>query len=148
MDADYELVTAKDVFPCLSDAERAAVGWVSATVGSQCTWTSEEHMSCRLTSALALGDQCEDAHWAFLRKWLKGRMPARCWRIPIGAYSQAVINELTLSTVPPRITVAFSATGTTGPAGKAWTWSETLVFEEREPESLELVRHDVKGKPF
>src|SRR5262249_6166224 len=39
-DASFDLVLATEVFPCLSDAERAAVGYVATTIGSQCDWES------------------------------------------------------------------------------------------------------------
>lgn len=154
MNAKYDLELAHDELACLSDAERAAVGYVATVVGSQCDWTKSPnaigekgHMECKLTKALGLGLQCEEAHKSFLKEWLGDDLPSECWKIPITAYAQAVLDEVTLSAEGPRITVAFKATGTTGPGGKAWKWSETLVFEPR-GERLKLAKRTVQGKPF
>lgn len=155
MGKDYEIVIDREALACLSNAERAAVGYVAAVVGSQCSWVKHPdaegrggQMHCKLTTALGLGHQCQERHKGLLARWLGDQIPSKCWMIPTTAFAQAVVDEVTLARQGSRIKVAFKATGTTGPSGKAWSWSETLVFEENGPETLKLVRHDVKGKPF
>jgi len=154
MDAKSDIQLAHDEIACLSDAERAAVGYVGTVVGSECRWTKDPdpygeggHMECKLTKALGLGLQCEDAHKSFLKQWLGDDIPPRCWKIPITAFSQAVLDELTLTTEGNRTIVAFKASGTTGPGGKGWSWSEKLIFEPR-GERLKLAKREVQGKPF
>jgi polyhydroxybutyrate depolymerase len=152
---DLELELARDAIRCLTDAERAAVGYVASVVGSSCDWVQRPdaygaggRMRCMLTAALGLGDQCAAPHEDFIESWLGDDAPAHCWRIPITAYAQAALDEVTLRRDEAAITVAFKATGTTGPGGRAWSWSETLRFEPHGPKALALVHRGVQGKPF
>jgi hypothetical protein len=144
-------VVAKDVVACLSEAERAAVGYVSAELVSHCEWAelpaddARGHLDCPYTSALGFGYQCEDKHRDFLRRWFQEDMPSRCSQKPDAAYQQEVLVELNFSTVGTRTTVDYDAAGTTGPGGKSWAWTETLVFEPRGIERMKLVRRTAKG---
>jgi hypothetical protein len=154
MRKDYELELDQAALACLTDGERAAVGYVATVVGSQCDWRSSPNaigegalMDCKLTKALGLGPQCETRHKEFLTKWLGDDAPAKCWKIPTTAYSQAVLDEVTLANEGPLILVTFKATGTTGPGGRAWSWSESLTFAPR-GDALKLAKRAVKGQPF
>ncbi|WP_437274643.1 hypothetical protein WME90_25675 [Sorangium sp. So ce375] len=144
-------VVAKDVVACLSEAERAAVGYVSAELVSHCDWAelpadgARGRLDCPYTSALGFGYQCEDTHREFLRRWFQEDMPSRCSQKPDTAYQQEVLVELAFSTVGSRTTVDYKAAGTTGPGGKSWDWAETLVFEPRGAERMKLVRRTTKG---
>jgi len=151
-DASYSLVLDQDALSCLSDAERAAVAYVGTTLGTDCEWISgtdlsaPEHMDCKLTTALGLGYQCESKHKDFLVKWLGDDIPAQCARIPITAFSQTALMELSASHEGKMITVAYKATTTTGPGGKAWTWSETIGFQEKSRDSLKIAYRKPVGK--
>lgn len=151
-DAEYQLQSDTQAFSCLSDAERAAVGYVAATIPSQCNWISgpdvatSELMECKLTQALGLGYQCEAKHFAFLRQWLKDETPALCAKIPITAYAQTALSEVSLLHDDTRITVSYKATTTTGPMGEAWTWSEDIVFREKAPDALTIEQRKPVGK--
>jgi hypothetical protein len=46
MDESYDIALAHDALACLSDAERAAVGYVATTVGSQCAWARSAAPRC------------------------------------------------------------------------------------------------------
>ena len=141
----HDLVLDEAVLRCLSDAERAAVAFVSTTLGTECDWISgtdlsaPEHMDCKLTTALGLGYQCEAKHKSFLVDWLANEIPDRCARIPTTAFSQSVLTDLSLKTEAPTITVDFRAVSTTGPGGTTRAWSETIVFEEKNSRGL-LIR--------
>ncbi len=151
-DASHDLVFDKEALACLSGAERAAVGYVGATLGTDCEWApgtdlaAPEHMDCKLTTALGLGYQCGPKHKEFLLKWLGDDIPARCARIPITAYVQSVLTELSLTHEGPLITVAYQATSTTGPGGEAWNWSETIGFRQRGPDALKIAFRKPVGK--
>jgi len=150
----------REALACLTDPERAAVAYVTPTLGSQCTWAGgpdSGHLDCPLTSALGLGYQCEEPHREFLRHWLPRDAPATCRRWPETAETQEALGELTLTRLGDRVTVAYEASGTTvdlgfllpgpgkGDSGrKVWSWSETLVFELR-GERLMLVSRKTKG---
>lgn len=143
-DAASKLVLATSEFACLSDAERAALGRVSATVGSDCEWakgtklSSPEHLDCKLTTALGLGYQCEEKHKAHVKAFLGSDVPAQCARIPITAFAQTALDELTLRRGRSEIVVRYKATTTEGPMGKAWTWSETIGFQDKGSGALRI----------
>lgn len=151
-DEAYQLQSNTEAFSCLSDAERAAVGYVAATIPSQCNWISgpdvatSDHMECKLTQALGLGYQCEDKHFSFLRQWLKDESPSRCAKIPITAYAQTALSEVSLLHDDTRITVSYKAVTTTGPMGEAWTWSEDIVFREKVAGTLTIEQRKPVGK--
>jgi hypothetical protein len=151
-DASYQLVLDGEALSCLSNAERAAVAYIGTTLGTDCDWvrgtdlSAPEHMDCKLTTALGLGNQCEKKHKDFLVEWFGEDIPAQCARIPITAYSQTALTELSLGHEGPMITVVYRATTTTGPGGKAWSWSETIVFQEKAAGALKIAYRKPVGK--
>lgn len=151
-DASYHLVFDDAALRCLSDAERAAIAYVGTTIGTECEWVSgtdlaaPEHMDCKLTTALGLGHQCEEKHKAFLVAWLGDDIPTQCARIPTTAFSQTALNELSVQREASLIVVAYKAVTTTGPGGEAWSWSETIGFQEKGPNALKIVYRKPVGK--
>jgi hypothetical protein len=149
LDKDYAPTLDRETIACLTDAERAAVGFVTPTLGGRCIPAPGDddahgHLDCPLTSALGLGYQCEEKHKEFLQRWLPKDAPAQCRRWPDTAYTQETLTTLTLTTVGQILTVDYEASGTTGPGGKSWSWSETLVFEA-DGERLVLASRKMKG---
>ncbi|MDC0740545.1 hypothetical protein [Polyangium mundeleinium] len=150
--ASYQLVFDDAALPCLSDAERAAVAYVGTTIGTECEWApgtdlaAPERMDCKLTTALGLGYQCEAKHKDFLVTWLGDDIPAQCARIPTTAFAQTALQELSLRNEPTTLVVAYKAVTTTGPGGEAWSWSETIGFQEKGPNALKIVYRKPVGK--
>jgi len=136
---------------CLSDAERAAVGYVSAELVSHCEWatlpehTTPGHLDCPYTTALGFGYQCEEKHRSFLLRWLAEDLPPTCAIKPDTAYQQELLVKLEFSSIGARIKVNYEGVGTTGPGAKGWSWTETLVFERRGADRIKLVRRSAKG---
>jgi hypothetical protein len=134
----------------LTDSERAAVGYVATLIGSRCDNDGpvypEQRIKCALTAALGLGQQCEEQHWAFLRKWLGNDKPRSCYHKPATAYSQTDIDRLLISHLGNEIILAVKADGTEGPEGPSYEWSERLVFEERDG-GVRLVEEKIDGNP-
>ncbi|WP_281325247.1 hypothetical protein [Polyangium sp. 6x1] len=151
-DASYHLVLDDAALPCLSDAERAAAAYVGTTIGTECEWAegtdlaAPEHMNCKLTTALGLGFQCEAKHKGFLVAWLGDDIPAQCARIPTTAFSQTALVELSLRKESRAIVVSYKAVTTTGPGGEAWSWSETIGFQEKGPDALKIAYRKPVGK--
>jgi hypothetical protein len=52
---------------------------------------------------------------------------------------------VTISTAGSKITLVYSATGTSGPMEKTWSWTDTLDFELTGPTSLVLKTKHRKG---
>jgi hypothetical protein len=104
-------------------------------------------MECRLTTALGLEDQCGDKHRLFMTRWLGTDMPRYCYKRPMTAFEQTVLDEVNLSREGSGIAVNYTATGVS--AGVSWGWSETLSFVETKS-SVRLVSRRVtqrRGEP-
>lgn len=151
-DESYHLVLDGEALSCLSDAERAAIAYVATSVGTECEWapgtdlSAPEHMDCKLTTALGLGYQCEEKHKALLVEFFGAEIPARCAKVPITAFSQTALLDLSLGHEGQTITVTYKAATTTGPMGEAWTWSETIGFRETGPRALKIAMRRPSGK--
>ncbi|MBX0334342.1 hypothetical protein K3G39_13955 [Pontibacter sp. HSC-14F20] len=122
----------------LTDAERAAVGYVVTFIGSECDWdgrANEEfsNLKCKTLTALNLGYQCSDQHLGFLQNWFRNDHEvlarlASCPRVPFTASSQQTFDELYLTTQSDTIKVWFRASGVNLPMNAAWEWTEENVF--------------------
>lgn len=154
-DEDAKVALDGEAFACLSEAERAAVGYVSALGGTECDWKPggatkpgglPEHMECKLTTALGLGFQCEADHKRFLEGWLGDDLPATCARVPITAFHQTALDELSITHDGATIVVAYKAITTEGPGADTWRWSETIGFAEKGPRALKIAYKKPVGK--
>lgn len=154
-EAGWALTLDRPAIGRLSDAERAAVGYLSTTVGTDCTWTSAPSpdggagkMRCELTDALGLGEQCGAKHRAFILGWLGDDAPSRCAQIPTTAFSQSAFDELRLERDGDRVVVDYAVVHTAGPTGPTHSWSETIRFAPRGAQGLRIEsRRVTKGKP-
>lgn len=93
---DGNMFLNRDYFAVMSDAERAALGFVVMRVGNNCDWadvdeegangityndsgisvdltkqasSTNQTLRCEILSALGLGLQCSDKHLDYLRQW-------------------------------------------------------------------------------
>ncbi|MDO6390791.1 hypothetical protein Q4E40_11685 [Pontibacter sp. BT731] len=122
----------------LTDAERAALGYVVTFIGSECDWdgnANEEfsNLKCKALTALKLGYQCSDQHLGFLQNWFRNDQEvlarlSSCPRVPFTASNQQTFDEVYLTTKSDTIQVWFSASGVTLPMNAAWEWTEENVF--------------------
>ncbi|MBK9261890.1 MAG: hypothetical protein IPM54_19060 [Polyangiaceae bacterium] len=148
----YRLIFDEAALQCLSDAERAAVAYVSATLGSDCEWESgtdladPRHMNCKLTTALGLGPQCEEKHKGLVSEFWGNEMPAQCAKVPMTAFAQTALSSLSMQHQGELITVAYEAVTTTGPMGEAWRWSEVIEFRNAEARALKIVTRKKERK--
>jgi hypothetical protein len=152
-DGPHEVVE-KEIARCLSDPERALLGWASARVSSQCDWKSDTgsppdaKMDCPLTTAIGLFDQCGERHKAFLTQWLgEDQLPPQCARIPMTAFHQSVWDEIGIETRDDHIIMDMKGIGTDGPTSKGWQWSERHEVEVVDGKRLKWVKKTIKGSP-
>lgn len=139
---DDKLVLQQEDLATMTDAERAAVGYLATTIGSDCDWVGKPggNLDCKLTSALDLGYQCSTEHREYLTQWLGDDRPAQCVKRPITAFTQTAFNWVTITTVGDRITVAYAAHGVSLPDRRSWSWEETIDFEQQTAERLKIVK--------
>lgn len=141
----------------LPSSEKAALAYISSRVGNECkqagnfeenNYSNEEyHLTCRLTSALDLGYQCEETHLEYLKTWFK--MDAltleeleSCYSIPWTATAQTRINQLKLAREEDKIYVFLDAEGINVREDLTWKWQQTLVFQEK---TNSLIRIDKRN---
>lgn len=135
----------------LSDAERAALGYVATFVGSDCDWDGKENsnsgnLKCKVLSALNLGYQCSEQHLGFLRKWFSNDSKAlqELENCPITPNTSSQVNTfltVNLKVKGKEIAVEFEASGLNMNAGQSWTWTETDYFEV-EGDHIKLTKKD------
>lgn len=153
-DADLQdsvstIVTDQASADQLTDAERAALGYVVTFIGSECGWDGEANeafgnLKCKALTALNLGYQCSDQHLGFLQSWFRKDQAvlarlAACPRVPFTASSQQTFDEVYLTTQADTIQVWFSASGVNVPMNAAWAWSEENVFRVQS-DAISLVK--------
>lgn len=149
------LVLNDGYFKTISDPERAALGYVSLSVGSECDWDGEanddrSNLNCKVTHALGLGYQCSDKHLSFLNHWFRDNPEAlanlkNCSAVPFTATAQNTFNHIALTTKADMIKVNFEASGINMREAAFWEWSEELVFKVYS-NKLELVSQRVTTK--
>lgn len=130
----------------MTDAERAAVGYLATSIGTDCDWDGKpgNDLKCKLTWALDLGYQCSDQHRQYLEKWLGDDRPDRCVKRPSTAFTQTAFQWLTITSEGETITLHYETHGASLQDRRAWTSKGTLVFVHAAPERLELRKHDHK----
>ncbi|WNJ18517.1 hypothetical protein [Pontibacter sp. G13] len=144
----------------LSEAEKAAVGFVSTFVGSECEWDgdAQEDMSnlkCQVISGLGLGYQCSEQHLGFLRKWFAADGPSldqleNCPIIPNTATSFESFDQLNLYTEADTIVVESKISGVNMRLGETWRYSQTdrFIRFEQSLEYYEQARTEVVKEQF
>lgn len=137
----------------ISNAEKAALGYVATFIGSECDWDGEysddrSNLKCMVLSALGLGYQCSDQHLGFLRKMFKNDSKVmkeltddNCPTVPFTAISQETFDEITLTVKGDEIAVSFKANGINLQMGEGWSWTETDYFQFGD-NGIKLVKKD------
>lgn len=123
----------------LTDAERAALGFVGTFVGNECWWDGDakddrSNLKCKILTALNLGYQCSEQHLGFLRKWFANDSKALekladCPTIPYTSTIQETFNDIKLTTKGDKITVWYAASGVNLREEQEWDWTEEITFQ-------------------
>lgn len=140
----------------LSEPERAALGFVSTFIGSECNWDGEandnmSNLKCKTLTALDLGYQCSEKHLGFLQKWFKNDINSlnalkECPTIPYTATSQNTFDYMNLVVVGNKISVNYGAYGINFRIGDSWSYTETDVFLY-ENDNIKLIKKN-KSKVY
>ncbi len=153
LDAEVSTIFIDEEFcKTISEPEKAALGFVTTFIGSECDWDGEakddrSNLKCKTLTALNLGYQCSDEHLGFLRKWFASdekvlaKLQENCPTTPFTATVQETFDEIILTTKNDTIAVWFKASGVNLRELKGWSWTETNFFEIK-GQGLELVKTD------
>ncbi len=137
----------------ITDAERAALGYVATFIGNECNWHGEykddrSNLKCKILSALNLGYQCSEQHLGFLRKWFRNDPKAlenlsdnACPTTPDGATIQDTFDEIVITRQDDTLIVWFKASGMNIREQESWSWEEINYFRQ-ENNSLKLLKTD------
>ncbi|CAM3124392.1 hypothetical protein [Flavobacterium frigoris] len=122
----------------ISEPEKAALGFVSSFIGSECDWDGEpnkkyDNLSCKINTTLNLGYQCSETHLSFLRKWFKNdkkslKRLTDCSAIPYTASSQETFDYINILTKGDTIIITFRASGVNMRNEESWSYKEEDTF--------------------
>lgn len=131
----------EDYCKTITDAEKAALGYVATYVGSECDWDGDNpnadrsNLKCMVQSALGLGYQCSDTHIGFLKKWFKndatvlGQLNENCPVVPYGANSQNTFTHINLTVKGDQIIVDYGVNGINMNQGSSWEYTVKDTFK-------------------
>lgn len=141
----------EDFCKTITDAERAAIGYVATFIGNECWWDGEanddrSNLKCKILTALNLGYQCSDKHLGFLRQWFKDDKKSLkelegCPTTPYTSTIQDTFDEISLTVKKNKISVFFKASGVNTREGKSWSWTETNHFQV-DGNNIKLIKKD------
>lgn len=141
------------ILPVMTDAEKAAVGYIATFIGSECDWdgatnNDRSNLNCKVISALGLGYQCSEQHLGFLQKWFAADKDIlaelennNCPTTPYTATNQTTFEEVSFTTKNDTIIVAFKASGLNMREQSSWEWSEIDYFRQSN-NTIELINKE------
>ena len=131
----------EDYCKTITDAEKAALGYVATFIGNECKWDGNynderRNLKCKILTALNLGYQCSNKHLGFLRQMFKSDAkvleelkPGNCPTTPDGATIQETFDEINLSIKGNEIVICYKVSGINTRESKSWNWTETDTFQ-------------------
>jgi hypothetical protein len=145
------IVINNNLIETISEPEKAALGFVSTFVGSECDWdgkASEDfnNLKCKTLTSLNLGYQCSDEHLGFLKKWFRNDSKSlkeleNCPTVPYTATNQNTFDYINLNVRDNIIAVEFGASGINLRMGESWSWTETDYFEFQN-DNIKLIKKE------
>lgn len=149
----YSIFIDEEFCKTITDAERAALGYVATFIGNECWWDGDRsnddrsNLKCKILTALNLGYQCSDRHLGFLRYWFREDKNTlteleHCPQIPYTATIQDTFDEIVLTVKGNKVSVFFKAYGINTSEGKRWSWTETNYFEVHN-DNIKLIKKDI-----
>lgn len=131
----------QDYLNSMSNAEKAALGYVATFIGNECWWDGDanqdrSNLDCKVISALGLGYQCSDKHLGFLRKRFSTDKPVlselekdNCPTTPYTATIQDSFDEIIVKTKGSLIMVEYRVSAVNLREGQSSQWSESVHFK-------------------
>ncbi|MBI1184723.1 hypothetical protein GC194_10650 [bacterium] len=139
-DTVNKIILNTDFIKRITDAQRAAIGYVATFIGNECWWDGEanddrNNLDCKIISALGLGYQCSPSHLGFLRQWFANDTDVldkleknNCPTTPYTATIQETFESIQLVQRSDTIIVNFVAGGVNLRELKTWEWWQTDCF--------------------
>lgn len=150
-DTSGTLLINQDFCKTITDAEKAALGYVATFIGNECEWDGKptkdrSNLKCEILTALNLGYQCSEQHLGFLKKWFKNDTTVLeeikiCPTTPNTSTIQDTFDEIVVTTKGNDILISFKANGIHLREQKEWEWSETAYFKVQN-EYIQLIKKD------
>jgi hypothetical protein len=117
LDSAQYVVINEDYCNVIPDVARAALGYVSYNICSECRWDGEYtddrgNLKCKIQAALNLGYQCSDKQRGFLRSWFRNDTAVIkelefCGTEPWGATIGTGFNDIKLAIKSDTLTVLY-----------------------------------------
>ena len=140
----------------LTDQQRAALGYISTDVSSECNWDGAKkadgsNLKCRFLSALNLGYQCSETHLSFLKKWFKEDTKVLdrlqyCNKTESSAKIQDHFIEIKMITTKETIKILYSAVGEDLDKQKTWSWQEESTYSFTKTGIKQINRKNINGE--
>lgn len=131
----------QDYLNSMSNAEKAALGYVATFIGNECWWDGDanhdrSNLDCKVISALGLGYQCSEEHLGFLRKWfstdkrvLSELEKDNCPTTPYTSTIQNSFDEIIVKTKGNLIMLEYKVSAVNLREGQSSSWSEWAHFK-------------------
>jgi hypothetical protein len=137
-DSIYKIVINEKFCGIITEAEKAAIGYIVTFVGNDCNWdgrpnSDQSNLKCKIMTALKLGYQCSDEHLGFLRKWFRYDSIAlkkleNCPKMPVTAHRQNKFEDMYLIIKRDTIIVQDRGNGADLNTMDNWRWIEKTTF--------------------
>jgi len=134
------IVINEEYCKTITDAERAALGYVATWIGNECWWNNDypnndrTNLKCVILTALNLGCQGSEEHLNFLRHWF--RNDTACIEalkdIPTTPYTSTIqdtFDSIKITKKENLITIWFKASGINTREQESWSWTQKDYFK-------------------
>lgn len=148
----------EDYIKTITNAQRAALGYITTNIGNDCYWDGEKkadesNLKCKFLSALNLGYQCSETHLSFLRQWFKKdpevlKNLETCTKTASSDKIQDRFVGLRMSTTNNTIKIVYGAMGMDTESQKRWRWIEESIYSFTEKEIKQIKRKNLQGGFF
>ncbi|SNR72064.1 hypothetical protein [Flavobacterium sp. ov086] len=148
----------EDYIKTITNAQRAALGYITTNIGNDCYWDGEKkadesNLKCKFLSALNLGYQCSETHLSFLRQWFKKdpevlKNLETCTKTASSDKIQDRFVGLRMSTTNNTIKIVYGAMGMDTETQKRWRWIEESIYSFTEKEIKQIKRKNLQGGFF
>jgi len=143
------MVLNESYFSGVTEAEKAALGYLATFVGNECRQDGE-NVKCKILTALNLGYQCSESNKEFLKKWFSNEPDVlseieSCKSGLNISASTSTFDKITVTTKSDMIKIKYSAISANVKDNKLEQWTEELTFSVS-GEKLDLVKRTKKKK--
>jgi len=140
------MVINESYFAGVTDAEKAALGYLATFIGNECRQDGN-NVQCKILAALNLSYQCSETNKEFLKKWFANEpdLIAEIEACKTSSTAQSTFDRITVITRDDVIKVKYSAMSADVKDNKFEQWTEELTFSVS-GDKLDLVKRIKKMK--